>query len=181
VRALLDALGLDVRDNSELRGTPERVAAAFCDEFLAGYRVDPAHVLRDTLASEARDLVTVTHLRYESMCPHHLMPAWGVAHVGYLPGGRIVGIGQLPRLIEACARRLVLQETLGRTIVDALVAHAGARAAGVVLDAAHACMCARGERQGDARVVTQSFAGLWHDDVAARAEFLYAVATARAP
>ena len=86
-----------------------------------------------------------------------------------------MGLGDIVQLVEALAHRLVLQETLGAQIADALVAHLGARAAGVVLVARHACLSLRGERQGDAAVVTQSFAGAWRDDATARAEFLLAV------
>lgn len=175
VRDLLVGLGVDVDGDPELRGTPERVARVWRDELLAGYQVDPAALLADALATDERGLVTVTRITYASVCPHHLLPSWGVAHVGYLPGGRIVGIGTIVRLVDACARRLVLQETLGRQIAEALVAHLGARAAGVALDAAHACLSTCGERQAGARVVTHGFAGAWRDDVAGRYEFLRAL------
>lgn len=175
VRAFLHALSLPVDDDPELRDTPARVARAFADELLDGYRRDPAAALAGALPSASRDLVALRGIRYVSVCPHHLLPAEGVAAVGYLPGGRIVGLGDIVQLVEALAHRLVLQETLGAQIADALVAHLGARAAGVVLVARHACLSLRGERQGDAAVVTQSFAGAWRDDATARAEFLLAV------
>ncbi len=171
VRDFLDSLGVDREGDPELRGTPERVARAWRDELLAGYRVEPAEVLADTLASAERGMVLVTHIAYASVCPHHLLPAWGVAHVGYLPDGRIVGLGAMVRLVEALGRRLVLQETLGRQVAEALVTHLGARAAGVRLDAAHGCLSTCGERQGGARVVTHGYAGAWRDDEAARREF----------
>jgi NADPH-dependent 7-cyano-7-deazaguanine reductase QueF len=113
-------------------------------------------VLADALATEERGMVLVTRVTYASVCPHHLLPSWGVAHVGYLPDGRIVGLGALVRLVEAFSRRLVLQEALGRQVAEALVTHLGARAAGVALDAAHACLSTCGERQGGARVVTHA-------------------------
>lgn len=175
VRAFLHALSLPVDGDAELRGTPERVARAFADELLDGYRRDPAAALAGALPSASRDLVAVRGIRYVSVCPHHLLPAQGVAAVGYLPGGRIVGLGDLAQLVETLAHRLVLQETLGAQIAEALVTHLGARAAGVVLDARHACLSLRGERQADASVVTQSFAGAWRDDATLRAEFLRAV------
>lgn len=177
VRAFLHALALPVDDDPELRDTPARVARAFADELLDGYRRDPAAALAGALPSASRDLVALRGVRYVSVCPHHLLPAEGVAAVGYLPGGRIVGLGDIVQLVETLAHRLVLQETLGAQIADALVAHLGARAGGVVLVARHACLSLRGERQGDAAVVTQSFAGAWRDDATARAEFLLAVGT----
>lgn len=175
MRAFLLALGLPVDDDPELAGTPERVARAFRDELLDGYRRDPAAALSAALPSTETGLVVVTGVRYASVCPHHLLPAWGVAHLGYLPGGRVVGLGALVEVLTAYAHRLVLQETLGRQVAVALVAHLGARAGAVVLDAQHACLCARGEREGAARVVTHSYAGQWVDDAAGRAEFLHAV------
>ncbi len=175
LREFLLALELPVDVDPELAGTPERAARAWCDELLEGYRHDPADVLADALPSDERGLVAVTDIDYASVCPHHLLPAWGVAHVAYLPGGRIVGLGALVKLVDALSRRLVLQETLGRQVAEALVTHLGARAAGVSLDARHACLCARGERRGEARAVTHGFAGAWRDDVRAREEFFAAV------
>ncbi len=175
LRAFLVALDLPVDRDPELRDTPMRVARAFADELLDGYARDPATPLADALPSESGELVMLGNITYASVCPHHLLPSTGLAHVGYLPGGRIVGLGALVQVVEVCAHRLVLQETLGQQIAAALVTHLGARAAGVVLEASHQCMVARGERQHGSRVVTQSFAGAWRDDVAARAEFLHAV------
>ena len=176
MRAFLVALDVPVDADPELRDTPELVARAWRDELLEGYGTDAREALADALPSTSEGLVTLTEIRYTSVCPHHLLPSTGVAHVGYLPGGRIVGLGNLVRLVELNAHRLVLQETLGQRVADAMVEHLGARAAGVVLDASDSCMIARGERQHDARVVTQSFAGEWRHDVARRAEFLQSVA-----
>ncbi len=181
MRAFLVALGLPVDDDPELAGTPERVARAFRDELLDGYRRDPGAALAAALPSAEGGLVVVTGVRYASVCPHHLLPSWGTAHLGYLPGGRVVGFGALVDVLTAYAHRLVLQETLGRQVAEALVAQLGALAAGVVLDAQHACLCARGERESAARVVTHSYAGQWSTDPAGRAEFLAAVALGAMP
>lgn len=181
MRDFIAAVGAPVSADPELAGTPERVARAFIDELLDGYRADPAVILGDALASTESGLIAVNGIAYASVCPHHLLPSLGRAHVGYLPGGRIVGIGTLVRLVEAYAHRMVLQEALGQHIADALVAHLGARAAGVILDAQHLCLAARGERQQGARVVTQAFAGVWRDDPIARAEFLAASRAERSP
>jgi GTP cyclohydrolase I len=176
LRAFLLALGLPVDADPELSGTPERAARAWRDEFLDGYRRSAAAVLAEALPSSERSMVVLADLSFATMCPHHLLPSVGRATVGYLPGGRIVGLGALVQLVECFAHRLVLQETLGRQVADALVEHLGARAAGVVLEGRHACLTQRGERQAAAVVVTQSFAGRWADDVAARREFLDAAA-----
>lgn len=174
MRDFISALGLP-EEQPELEGTPERVARAYIDELLDGYRLDPAQLLTEALPSSGHDLVAVRGLHFASVCPHHLLPSVGVAAVAYLPGGRIVGLGVLSRLLDAFAHRLVLQETLGQQVADALVAHLGARAAGVVLDASHSCLTARGERQPGARAVTQSFAGIWRSEPASRAEFFSAL------
>ncbi len=176
LRRFLEALELPVDGDPELAGTPMRVARAWRDELVDGYRRTPAEVLGDSLASDERGLVVLHGIAYTSMCPHHLMPSEGRAHVGYVPGGRIAGLGTLVQLVECLAHRLVLQESLGRQIAEALVEHLGARAAGVVLEGRHACLALRGERQSSARVVTSAFAGAWSDDVGARREFLDAVA-----
>lgn len=177
MREFIVALGVPAGD-PELQGTPERVAHAFIDELLDGYRVDPEALLADALASESRGLVAIRGVAFASVCPHHLLPSLGRASIAYLPGGRIVGLGVIARLVDAYAHRLVLQETLGQQLADALVTHLGARAAGVSLDAQHTCLAARGERQADARVVTHGFAGAWRDDAASRVEFFAAVAGA---
>lgn len=176
LRAFLLALGLPVDADPELSGTPERAARAWRDELLDGYRHTPAEVLAEALPSAERSMVVLAQVSFATMCPHHLLPCAGRATVGYLPGGRIVGLGALVQLVECFAHRLVLQETLGRQVVEALVEHLGARAAGVVLEGRHACLSLRGERQAEGVVVTQSFAGLWAEDVAARREFLDAAA-----
>jgi GTP cyclohydrolase I len=179
LREFLDAVGAP-RGEPELRETPERVAQAFVEEFLAGYRVDPAALLSEALPSAESGLVAVRGITFASMCPHHLMPSQGIADIAYLPGGRLVGVGVIARLLDAYARRLVLQETLGQQVADALVRHLGARAAGVVLDAQHACLSSRGERQARARVRTHAFAGEWAHDPASRAEFFAATASMEA-
>jgi len=181
MRAFLVALGLPVDDDPELAGTPERVARAYRDELLDGYRRDPAACLAAALPSRETGLVVVTGIRYASVCPHHLLPSWGSGHLGYLPDGKVVGLGSLVDVLTALAHRLVLQETLGRQVAEALHTHLGARAAGVVLDAQHACLCARGERESAARVVTHSYAGTWASDPLGRAEFLQAVSHGTTP
>src|SRR5439155_27374984 len=112
--AFLDALDLpsEARADPEIADTPRRVADAWLDEMTDGYRQDPAAILREAVASKKGDLVAVTGLDFHSVCPHHLLPYRGVAHVGYVPNGKLAGFGQLARLVDALAHRLVLQENL---------------------------------------------------------------------
>jgi len=180
VDRFLDALGLPegVRRSADLAGTPERVAEAWLEDLVDGYRIDPGQVLADGTSSTSRDLVAVTGVEFHSICPHHLLPSRGVAHVGYLPGGRLVGFGQIVRLVDALAHRLVLQEDLASQVAGALVEHLGARGAGCVLEAEHLCLTVRGERRARARAHAEAYAGALAREGAARKRFLAAIARA---
>ena len=159
IESFLAALGHPVDADPERAGTPMRVAEAFHADLLAGYRENPATILAETCASDARGLVVLTGIHTTAVCPHHLLPATGVSHVAYLPRERLVGLGALARLVDCFARRLVLQEDLAQHVADALVEHLDARAAGCVVDLAPTCMIARGERQVGARAIATAFAG----------------------
>ena len=170
IAQFLAALGHDTRESADLGETPARVVEAFERELLSGYAVDvPALLAAEStpLASGgARGLVVVRDLSIATVCPHHLLPGLGRADVAYLPGDRIVGIGTLARLADAYARRLTLQETIGESVVRALMDHAGARGASCTLTLQHTCLAARGARQGSATVVTVARAGVPVDDPA---------------
>lgn len=159
VEEFLRAIGAPVDSDPELRETGRRVAEAYAHELLAGYDADPRAILAESTSSTAQGMVLVTSIATATTCPHHLMPATGVAHVGYLPGARVVGLGQIARLVDCYAHRLILQEDLARSIARALVEHLGARAAGVVLDLAPACLTARGGRRSGARAITSAYEG----------------------
>lgn len=176
IEEFLRAIGAPVDDDPELRETGRRVAEAYANDLVSGYRADPAAILGEATSSEAPGMVLVTSIATATTCPHHLMPATGVAHVGYLPGSRVVGLGQLARLVDCFAHRLVLQEDLGRSIATALVEHLGARAAGVVLDLSPSCLTARGDRRAGARAITAAYEGEEAD--ALRAEMSAAIAAA---
>lgn len=178
VEELLDALGVPIASDPELSETGRRVADALANELLVGYRMDPAEILAEATSSRATGLVVVTGISTTTMCPHHLLPASGVVHLGYLPGAKVVGLGALARLVDCFARRLALQEDLGQRIADALVTHLGARGAGAIVDLAPTCVTARGARQHGARAVTAAWAGSMASDAAARAELTGAVALA---
>jgi GTP cyclohydrolase I len=158
IEAFLAALGVP-GDDPELVGTGRRVAEAYANDLLAGYGSDPREILADTTATRAPGLVLVTDIPTTAMCPHHLLPATGVVHVGYEPGDRVAGLGAIARLVQCHARRLVLQEDLGQRVVDDLVLHLGARAAGAVVHLSPSCMIARGGRHHGARAISLAFAG----------------------
>jgi GTP cyclohydrolase I len=175
IEQFLRAVGAPIDDDPELADTGRRVAEAFAGDLLAGYREDPAAILGESTTSAARGMVLVTAIATSTTCPHHLMPAAGLAHVGYLPGERVVGLGALGRLVDCYARRLILQEDLGRAIALATIEHLGARAAGVVLDLAPTCMTARGDRRHGARAITSAYEGPLAAEL--RAEMSLAIAS----
>jgi GTP cyclohydrolase I len=178
VARFLDALDLppQVRRGADLEKTPERVAEAWDQDLLDGYRQDPAGILGEAMPSSGRGLVAVTGIDFHSVCPHHLLPSRGLAHVAYVPGGRLVGFGQLARLVDALAHRLVLEEDLARQVAEALMVHAGARGAACVLEAEQMCLSVRGERRPRARAHAQHFAGVMAEDGALARRFLATVA-----
>ncbi len=183
VGRFLDALGLPpgVRGAPDLAGTPRRVAEAWLEDLVDGYGRDPAELLAGAIPSAGRDLVAVTGIDFHSVCPHHLLPSRGVAHVAYVPGGRVVGFGQIVKLVDALAHRLVLQEDLARQIARALVEHLGARGAGCVLEAEHLCLTVRGERRAGARAHAEAYAGAMAREGGARGRFLAAIQRASPP
>ena len=160
VEALLRAAGLDPVGDSDLRETPRRVAKLWQSEFLSGYAMDPAAILGDPVVGEADpDGVLVGGLRFHAMCPHHLLPYRGVAHVAYLPNGKLVGFGRLAELVDCFTRRLTLQERATHQIAEALCQHLGARGAGCVIEAEQLCLAIPGDKHDQSTVVTGAFVG----------------------
>lgn len=153
VAAQLTALALP--PNAELDGTPTRVAQLWRETLLSGYAADPAEILAAHIPDEAGALVVITDIPFHCVCPHHLLPAIGHAHVAFDPNGAVVGFGQIEALVQAFARRLVLQETLTAQIADALMTHLGAHGAACALTAQHLCLSLRGREPRSARVHTR--------------------------
>jgi GTP cyclohydrolase I len=159
IRQWLHACGLDPA-HADLATTPERVARVWASEFLDGYATDPAAVLGELVVGEADpDVVVVAGLRFHAMCPHHLFPYRGLAHVAYLPKGKLVGFGRLGKLVECFAHRLTLQERITHQIAEALMQHLGARGAGVVLEAEQMCLALPGDKHDTSAVTTSAFLG----------------------
>lgn len=180
VLELLAAIGEDV-DRPGLESTPRRVADAYV-EFFSGLTVDAAELVRQaTVPAEAHQLgevVIVRDISFRSVCEHHLLPFVGVAHVAYVPGETIVGLGALPRVVDAVASRPQLQERLGEEIAEAV--ETGARPDGVlvVLDASHGCVTTRGPRQTGSTTVTLASRGVLSTP-SARAEAVALIGTSR--
>jgi len=175
IEAFLTALGHPPDSDPELRGTGRLVATAFHEELLSGYRMHPAEVLRETMPAANSGMVVVRDITVTCICPHHLLPASGILHIGYLPEDRIVGLGAIARLGRGFASRLILQETLCEQVASALVTHLGARGAACIARLEPGCLTARGERAAHASVVTAAMSGVLQSDPALRNEF-YALA-----
>ncbi|WP_394845838.1 GTP cyclohydrolase I [Pendulispora brunnea] len=161
IDAFLRALGRDAAREPELVGTPDRVAEMFARDLCEGYDTDPAALLAgEALAAETSsrggDVVVVRDLAVATTCPHHLMPATGLATVAFAPRERLVGIGALGRALDALSRRLTLQEEIGEKMARAIFDGLSPAWAGCRLVMTHTCMTARGHRRHGARVETVS-------------------------
>ena len=174
IRGFLQAAGLDLRD-ADLKETPQRVAKAWLEDYLDGYLADPKKILAELHPSKSREMVIARNIDFHSMCPHHLLPYRGVAHVAYLPKNGVVGFGKLVEIVDAFAHRLILQEQIAEEVTDALMKHLGARGAACLLDAEQGCMTMRGSKRRGARTVTRSFKGALARDKRAQGAFLKAL------
>jgi len=169
VTTLLRYIGEDP-SREGLADTPARVAKAWL-EMTAGYREDPAEILSRTFEESSDELIILSGISFYSTCEHHLLPFYGTACVGYLPG-KVVGISKLARLVNCFAQRLQIQERMTRQIADAIEANLDARGVGVVVRAHHLCMGCRGVRQQDTDMITSAMLGKLRTDAASRSEFL---------
>jgi len=166
VADLLVALGHDPAAE-HLQDTPRRVANAYA-ELLTPRSFDLTTFPNDENYDE---LVLARDIPFESLCEHHLLPFHGVAHVGYIPGDRILGLSKLARVVELFGRGLQVQERLTKQIADWLDEHVQPKGVGVVIEAEHLCMSLRGVRAQGAKTVTSAVHGLLRDDVRTRQEF----------
>ena len=162
----LAALGIDV-EHEDLRETPARMARAYAELFSS------APLRLTTFANDEGydELVLARAIPFRTVCEHHLLPFSGLAHVGYLPGERIVGLSKLARLVEHFAARPQVQERLTKQVAECLATRLRAPGVGVVLEAEHSCMTLRGVRAHGAKTVTSALLGTLRSDPASRAEF----------
>lgn len=171
ILALLGEIG-ENQDRPGLRETPRRVAESLA--FLtAGNQVDLDQILGEAVFDEAYDeLVLVRDITFYSLCEHHLLPFFGVAHVGYLPRGRIIGLSKIPRLVDTFARRLQVQERMTSEIAQTLQHHLEPRGVAVVIEADHLCTMMRGVEKPGNRTITSSMTGIFRSDPRTRGEFM---------
>jgi GTP cyclohydrolase I len=172
VRTLIEWAG-DTPDREGLLDTPARVARSY-RELFAGYEVDPRAYLERTFDEVGgyNQLVVLKDIRFVSFCEHHMLPVVGVAHVGYLPTDRVVGISKLARVVRGFARRLQIQEKMTSEIANAIEEVLKPQGVGVVIEAEHSCMTLRGVDVPGASLTTSALLGVIRDDARTREEFL---------
>ena len=172
VRTLICWTG-DNPDREGLIETPKRVVKAY-EEFFEGYNMDPEEVLAKTFEEVQGydDAVIVRNIRVESHCEHHIVPILGVAHVGYIPNNRVVGISKLARVIEIFGKRLQTQETMTAQIADTIQKVLQPKGVAVVVDASHQCMTTRGIHKTESSTITSRMLGAFRDNPETRSEFM---------
>jgi GTP cyclohydrolase I len=172
VRRFLTTIG-ENPDRGGLLETPTRYWKAW-EFWCSGYDMDPAEVLKsfEDGAAKVNEIIVQTNIPIYSHCEHHLAPFFGVAHIGYIPKGRIVGLSKFKRLVDVYALRLQVQERLTQQIANAFMDIVQPAAVGVILKCRHMCMESRGVRAAGSATMTSSLLGSFHTDWAARSEFL---------
>lgn len=170
IQTLLSDLGEDPKRDGLLK-TPQRFLKSF--QFLtSGYERDVGGILRQALFDvEYQDMVIVHDIEFYSLCEHHLLPFYGKVHVGYIPGKKVVGLSKIPRLVDAFARRLQVQERMTRQIAETMQEVLQPQGVGVVVQAFHFCMMMRGVEKQDSFTSTSCMQGVFHKQET-RQEFL---------
>lgn len=170
IRSILLSVGEDPQRDG-LKNTPARVARMY-EEILQGYHADPTTLINGALFEVAYDeMVVVKDIEYYSLCEHHMLPFYGVAHVAYIPRGMVLGLSKIPRVVDMFARRLQVQERMTRQIADFLNDVLRPRGVAVVVEGAHLCSMMRGVRKANARMVTSAVLGGFKTDARTRSEF----------
>ncbi|EKD76097.1 MAG: GTP cyclohydrolase I [uncultured bacterium] len=154
-----------------LQATPARVARSF-EKLFSGYAINPIKLLTFFDSENYDEMITCKQIDFYSTCEHHFLPFYGKAYIGYIPNKKIVGLSKIPRVVEVFARRLQNQERLTSQITSFLDEALQAKGIGVVLEATHLCMQARGVEKQNTVVITSSFCGLFKKNLNTRSEFL---------
>jgi len=176
VTDLLRAAGVSP-DSVHTGKTAQRVRELWEKRLLGGYALDPAQALGEGFEDPQEDMVVVRGIAIHGVCPHHLVPFRGIAHVAYMPGGRLHGFGRIARMVDAIGHRFTYQEWMTRDIAEALVTHGRAKGAACVIEAEQLCLLLGEDRRGDERVYTQAFTGAFRESEQLRNEFLRAISS----
>lgn len=171
IKEIITSLGEDL-NREGLVHTPKRVEESL--KFLTqGYNVNIKKLINKAIYTEAaNDMIVVKDIELYSMCEHHMLPFFGKCHIGYIPDGKVIGLSKIPRIVDAFARRLQLQERLTHQIAYCLVEHLQPKGLGVVIEAKHLCMMMRGVQKQNSEMVTSSMLGLFRSRSETRMEFL---------
>ena len=170
VNSIITAIGEDPKREG-LVGTPRRIAEMYAEVF-AGIYEDPRTELRVGFEEGHREMVILKDIAFYSMCEHHFLPFYGLAHVGYIPNGRVVGASKVGRVIEILAKRPQLQERLTTQIANTMVEVLEPKGVAVVIQAEHLCMTMRGVKKPGSNIVTSAMRGLFQKSPLTRSEFL---------
>ncbi len=171
IRELLIEIGEDP-DREGLRGTPERIARMY-EEIFAGYRQDPEVILNNAIFHQKYDeMVVVKDIDFYSMCEHHMLPFFGVAHVAYIPRDKVIGLSKIPRIVDMYARRLQIQEKMTVQIAETLQKLLNPLGVAVVVEAIHLCSVMRGVKKPRNKMITSAMLGVFREDIRTRNEFL---------
>ena len=171
VQNILTNIGEDPTREGLLH-TPNRVARMY-DELTSGYRVDPEKLINGALFTvDYDDMVTVKNIEFHSLCEHHMLPFYGVAHVAYVPNGKVVGLSKIPRIVDMFARRLQVQERMTVQIAEFIDEVLKPQGVAVVIEGSHMCMVMRGVKKADATMTTSAMRGIFKTDTNMRSEFM---------
>ena len=178
VRKILVEIGEDP-DRQGLVDTPKRIEKMYL-EITKGYKQDPKELINSALFDVDYDeMVVVTHIDFYSLCEHHMLPFFGVAHVGYIPKGKVVGLSKIPRIVDMYARRLQVQERMTAQIANVLNDQLSPDGVGVVIEGYHMCMSMRGVEKDKAKMITSTLLGSFRNEQATRTEFLELIRSER--
>jgi GTP cyclohydrolase I len=170
VREILAAVGEDP-NREGLRETPARVARMYAELF-AGLHDDPRVHLKKFFTEKYDEMVLVRDISFNSMCEHHLLPFTGVAHIGYVPSGKVVGLSKLARVVESVSRRPQVQERMTEEIANLLIDELNVKGVAVVIEATHSCMTIRGVRKPGSICVTSAMKGIFRSNLSSRSEVM---------
>lgn len=164
-----------------LKGTPKRVEKMY-REFTEGYRQDPEKIIRGAIFHVDYDeMVFLKDIEYYSLCEHHLLPFFGVAHIAYIPKGKVIGVSKLARIVDLYSRRLQIQEKMTMEIARFLMEKLKPYGVGVVIEGIHTCMMVRGVKKAKPKLLTSAMLGLFRKDQRTRNEFLSLIGHSRLP
>ena len=170
VQLIIEGIGEDA-SREGLVETPDRIARMY-EEIFAGLNENASVHLSKTFSTQNTDMIIEKDITFYSMCEHHFLPFYGIAHIAYIPNGRVAGLSKLARTVEVYARRPQLQERMTVQIADAIMENLDAKGAMVIIEAEHMCMTMRGIKKPGSRTVTISSKGIFTEDAELRNTFL---------